>query len=53
MNQFTNLPMSQKHPLADQLEYHEEAGNAQVARNIGGDFVERGDVMLIYSRPEF
>ena len=39
--------------LADKLEYHEEAGNAQIAKNIGGEFVERGDVMLIYSHPEF
>ena len=39
--------------LADKLEYHEEAGNAQVAKNIGGECIERGDVMLIYSRPEF
>jgi ribosomal protein S18 acetylase RimI-like enzyme len=42
-----------RNELADKLEYHEEAGNAQVAKNIGGEFVERGDVMLIYSRPEF
>lgn len=42
-----------RNELADKLEYHEEAGNAQVAKNIGGEWVERGDVMLIYSRPEF
>jgi ribosomal protein S18 acetylase RimI-like enzyme len=39
--------------LADKLEYHEEAGNGQVAQNIGGECIERSDVMLIYSRPEF
>lgn len=40
------------HPLADLLEYHEEASNAQVAKFIGGKFIEHGDVMLIYSKPE-
>jgi predicted GNAT family acetyltransferase len=40
------------HPLADQLEYHEESSNAQVAKYIGGEFIERGDVMLICSKPE-
>jgi predicted GNAT family acetyltransferase len=40
-------------PLSDQLEYHEESSNAHAAKNIGGEFVERGDVMLIFSRPEF
>ena len=39
--------------LADRLEYHEESSNAQAAKNIGGEFVELGDVMLIYARPEF
>lgn len=39
--------------LADRLEYHEESSNAQAAKNNGGEFVELGDVMLIYSRPEF
>ncbi len=41
------------HPLADRLEYHEESGNAQVAQNIGGEFVEHSDVLLLVSRPEF
>ena len=37
---------------ADKLEYHEESGNGQVAKNVGGECIERGDVMLVYSRPE-
>lgn len=41
------------HPSADRLEYHEESSNGQAAKNIGGDFIELGDVMLIYSRPDF
>lgn len=45
--------MSQINPLADKLEYHEESSNAQVAKNIGGEVVERGDTLLIASRPEF
>ena len=52
MSQFPNEPMSQNN-LADQLEYHEESSNGQAAKNIGGELVERGDVMLVYSRPEF
>ena len=52
MSQLPNEPMSQN-GLADRLEYHEESGNAQVAKNIGGEFVERGDVLLLAARPEF
>ena len=39
--------------LADRLEYHEESSNGQAAKDIGGAFIELGDVMLVYSRPEF
>ena len=41
------------HPLADRLEYHEESSNGQAAKNVGGALLELGDVMLIYSQPEF
>lgn len=41
------------HPLADRLEYHEESSNGQAATNVGGACLELGDVMLVYSHPEF
>jgi ribosomal protein S18 acetylase RimI-like enzyme len=37
--------------LADMLELHEESSNAREAIAIGGEVVERGDVMLVYSEP--
>ncbi len=39
--------------LADRLERHEELGNAENAIRIGGDVWNRGDVVCIYSNPEF
>jgi ribosomal protein S18 acetylase RimI-like enzyme len=39
--------------LADRLEYHEESSNGQAAINIGGEYIERGDVMFVHSRAEF
>ncbi|MBI5034264.1 MAG: GNAT family N-acetyltransferase [Chloroflexi bacterium] len=41
------------HPLADRLEYHEESSNGQAAKDIGGAFLELGDVTLVYSHPDF
>lgn len=38
--------------LADALEKHEETANADLARRIGGETWERGDVLAIYSRPD-
>src|SRR5512138_790791 len=38
--------------LADALERHEETANADLARRIGGETWERGDVLAIYSRPD-
>jgi GNAT superfamily N-acetyltransferase len=38
--------------LADRLERHEEYSNADAARRIGGHVWDRGDVLLIRSRPE-
>ena len=37
--------------LADQLEFHEESSNAREALSIGGEVVERGEVMLVFSEP--
>jgi ribosomal protein S18 acetylase RimI-like enzyme len=39
--------------LADLLEMHEETGNAESARAIGGEILDRGDALLIFSRSEF
>jgi ribosomal protein S18 acetylase RimI-like enzyme len=39
--------------LADLLEKHEETGNAESARSIGGEILDRGDSLLILSRPDF
>ncbi len=38
--------------LADWLERHEETGNAESARGIGGEIWRRGDALVIASRPE-
>jgi GNAT superfamily N-acetyltransferase len=38
--------------LADWLERHEETGNAEGARGIGGDIWKRADALVIASRPE-
>jgi ribosomal protein S18 acetylase RimI-like enzyme len=38
--------------LADGLERHEETGNAESARGIGGEIWTRGDALVIASRPE-
>lgn len=38
--------------LADWLERHEETGNAEGARRIGGEIWKRGDALVIASRPE-
>ncbi len=38
--------------LADWLERHEETGNAESARGIGGEIWKRGDALVIASRPE-
>lgn len=39
-------------PLADLLERHEETGNAELARQIGGEVWKRTDMLAIFSRPE-
>ncbi|MGB8647992.1 MAG: GNAT family N-acetyltransferase [Anaerolineae bacterium] len=39
--------------LAEQLERHEELGNASSAWRIGGEVWERGDVVALYSHPQF
>ena len=39
--------------LADLLEKHEETGNAESARAIGGEILDRGDALLIFSRADF
>ncbi len=39
--------------LANLLEVHEETGNAESARSIGGEIYDRGDALLIFSRPDF
>ncbi len=39
--------------LSEQLERHEETGNAETALLIGGEVWDRGDVLALYSRPEF
>jgi ribosomal protein S18 acetylase RimI-like enzyme len=39
--------------LADRLEKHEETGNAESARRIGGEILDRGNALLIFSRPDF
>jgi ribosomal protein S18 acetylase RimI-like enzyme len=39
--------------LADLLEKHEETGNAESARCIGGEILDRGNALLIFSRAEF
>ncbi len=38
--------------LADLLEKHEETGNAELARRIGGEVWERSDAIAIFSHPE-
>ena len=48
-----NHLLTQSPNLADRLEYHEESSNGQSAKDIGGTFIELGDVMLITSHPEF
>ena len=39
--------------LADLLEKHEETGNGESARSIGGEVLDRADALLIFSRPDF
>ena len=39
--------------LAERLEKHEETGNAESARSIGGEVLDRGDALLVFSRPNF
>ena len=39
--------------LAERLEKHEETGNAESARSIGGEILDRGDALLMFSRADF
>ncbi|MCL4396043.1 MAG: GNAT family N-acetyltransferase [Chloroflexi bacterium] len=40
------------HALAERLEYHEDSSNAEGAQRIGGEVLDRGDALLISSKPD-